>query len=97
LLHTQASTMLAVDFFPLHCALTRERLYCLVVIEAGSRHVRIRGITAQPDGPWTTQQIRNLRMDPGDRAADFRFLARTGPGSSLPRPARSWPVPVSRP
>jgi putative transposase len=72
--------MLAADCFPADGAVTLQRRYCLFVIEAGSRSVHIPGVTSNPDGPWTTQQIRNLLMKPGEDAAGFRFLVRDRAG-----------------
>ena len=78
--HTQAPAMLATDVFRAGCAVTLQRLSCLFVMEVGSRYVHIPGITANPDGPRTVQQIRNLLMDLGDRTVGFRFLVRDRAG-----------------
>ena len=57
-MHTQASTMLACDFFHVDCAVTLRRVYVFFVIEVGIRHVHVLGVTAHPDGAWTVQQVR---------------------------------------
>jgi putative transposase len=72
-LTVQARGILAVDFVHVDTVLLR-RIYALIVIEHSSRRVHLAGITANPDGAWTTQAARNVLMDLGQCAASVKFL-----------------------
>jgi putative transposase len=75
----QARGILAVDFIHVDTVLLR-RIYALIVIEHGTRRVHLAGITANPDGAWTTQAARNVLMDLGQRATSVKFLNRDRAG-----------------
>ena len=54
--------MLAVDCFRVNRVVTPRRLYLRFVLEFG-RDLHVRGVTAPPDGSWTTQQAQRRVFD----------------------------------
>jgi putative transposase len=78
-LTAQARGIIAADFVHVDTVLLR-RVYALILIEHGTRRAHLAGITAHPDGAWTTQAARNLLMDLGQRTASVKFLIRDRAG-----------------
>jgi hypothetical protein len=79
----QARGIIAIDFVHVDTVLLR-RLYALIVIEHSTRRVRLAGITALPDGSWTTQAA----PQPPDglwSASSFGEVPDQGPGRPVHR------------
>ena len=74
-LRQQAASILECDFLTVD-TLFLKRFYVLFFIELATRRVHLAGITTNPDGPWVTQQARNLLMQLDDDSVEPRFLIR---------------------
>ena len=74
-LRAQAAGTLSCDFFHVDTVMLR-RVYVLFFIDLDRRKVFLAGVTAQPIGPWVTQQARNLVATLEDQGRALRFLVR---------------------
>jgi putative transposase len=74
-LRREAASILECDFLTVDTVFFK-RLSVLFFIELASRRVHLAGITSNPDGPWVTQQARNLLMRFDDEGVRPRFLIR---------------------
>jgi putative transposase len=79
-LRQQAASILECDFLTVD-TLFLKRFYVLFFIELATRRVHMAGITTNPDGPWVTQQARNLLMRLDDEGVERpRFVIRDRDG-----------------
>jgi transposase InsO family protein len=74
-LRRHAASILECDFLTVDTVFFK-RLYVFFFIELATRRVHLAGITTNPDGPWVTQQARNLLMDLDDQGIRPRYLIR---------------------
>jgi transposase InsO family protein len=72
-LKSQATSIIACDFFTVETVLLR-RVYVLFFVAHASRRVWLAGCTRNPTGEWLTQKARNLGLDFSD--SGVRFLIR---------------------
>ncbi|MEU0844678.1 integrase core domain-containing protein [Streptomyces sp. NPDC005962] len=78
-LRGQADALLACDFMET-VTLSGMRMYVLVVIEHGSRRIRVLGATTHPTASWVAQAAKNLVMDLEDLGCQARFMIRDRDG-----------------
>ncbi len=78
-LRSQAEALLACDFMET-VTLSGVRIYVLVVIEHGTRRIRVLGATAHPSASWVAQAAKNLVMDLDDLRCRARFMIRDRDG-----------------
>ena len=74
-LRSRAGAILASDFFT--AGLPGGTQACVLAVTGhASRRIRVLGVTQRPAGEQTTQQARNLIMDPGEQAHRVKFIIR---------------------
>ncbi|MGW7694382.1 integrase core domain-containing protein [Streptomyces asiaticus] len=78
-LRAQADALLTCDFMET-VTLSGARIYLLVVIEHGSRRIRVLGATAHPSASWVAQAAKNLVMDLENLGCRARFMIRDRDG-----------------
>ncbi|MET7664527.1 integrase core domain-containing protein [Streptomyces sp. NPDC005373] len=72
-LTAQADGIIACDFLHIDLVDLR-RVYALVLLEHGTRRLRVAGASARPIAEWTVEQARNLAVELGVRCESLRLL-----------------------